>query len=118
MTGLARPATRSARPPTTCASSAASTCSPAGPVTALPGPAHSRPHHRRPAGLREQGIGPILAGVGSLGWTQPVHRTRIDRDDQTLRTGMQTRFHDLAIITGSAVAQTTLLSIQAPQGPR
>jgi|ERR1022692_12880 hypothetical protein len=48
--------------------------------------------------LRDQVIAPILAGVRSprLG-RKPAHWTRIDRDYENLRTGMQALFHDLGI---------------------
>jgi hypothetical protein len=54
--------------------------------------------------LRDQVIGPILAGVRSprLG-RKPTHWTAIDRDYETLRIGMQTLFADLGI-TASAAA--------------
>ena len=53
--------------------------------------------------LRDHVIDPILAGVRSpkLG-RKPTHWTAIDRDYETLRIGMQTLFHDLAITTGAA----------------
>jgi hypothetical protein len=55
--------------------------------------------------LRDQVIGPILAGVRSprLG-RKPAHWTAVDRDYETLRIGMQTLFHDLGITTSSAAA--------------
>jgi hypothetical protein len=55
--------------------------------------------------LRDQVIGPILAGVRSprLG-RKPAHWTAIDRDYETLRIGMQTLLHDLGITTSSAAA--------------
>jgi len=55
--------------------------------------------------LRDQVIGPILAGVRSprLG-RKPAHWTAIDRDYETLRIGMQTLFADLGITTSSAAA--------------
>jgi hypothetical protein len=55
--------------------------------------------------LRDQVIGPILAGVRSprLG-RKPAHWTAIDRDYETLRVGMQTLFHDLGITASSAAA--------------
>jgi hypothetical protein len=48
--------------------------------------------------LRDQVIAPILAGVRSprLG-REPAVWTRLDRDYETLRIGMQTLFHDLGI---------------------
>jgi hypothetical protein len=53
--------------------------------------------------LRDQVIGPILAGVRSprLG-RKPAHWTAIDRDYETLRIGMQALFADLGITAGSA----------------
>jgi hypothetical protein len=55
--------------------------------------------------LRDQVIAPILAGVRSprMG-RKPAHWTRIDRDYETLRTGMQTLFHDLGITPATAAA--------------
>jgi hypothetical protein len=55
--------------------------------------------------LRDQVIGPILAGVRSprLG-RKPAHWTAVDRDYETLRIGMQTLFADLGITTSSAAA--------------
>jgi hypothetical protein len=55
--------------------------------------------------LRDQVIGPILAGVRSprLG-RKPAHWTAIDHDYETLRIGMQTLFADLGISAGSAAA--------------
>jgi hypothetical protein len=55
--------------------------------------------------LRDQVIGPILAGVRSprLG-RKPAHWTAIDRDYETLRIGMQVLFADLGITTSSAAA--------------
>ena len=35
---------------------------------------------------------------------QPAHWTRIDRDYENLRTGMQTLFHDLGITVSAAAA--------------
>jgi hypothetical protein len=48
--------------------------------------------------LRDQVIGPILAGVRSprMG-RKPAVWTRVDRDYEALRIGMQTLFHDLGI---------------------
>ncbi len=53
--------------------------------------------------LRDQVIGPILAGVRSprLG-RKPAHWTAIDRDYETLRIGMQALFADLGITTSAA----------------
>ena len=58
--------------------------------------------------LRDQVIAPILAGVRSarLG-RKPAHWTIIDRDYETLRTGMQTLFHDPGINARAAAAWTT-----------
>jgi hypothetical protein len=55
--------------------------------------------------LRDQVIGPILAGVRSprLG-RKPAHWTAVDRDYETLRIGMQSLFADLGITTSSAAA--------------
>ncbi len=55
--------------------------------------------------LRDQVIGPILAGVRSprLG-RKPTHWTAIDRDYEALRIGMQTLFADLGITASSAAA--------------
>jgi hypothetical protein len=55
--------------------------------------------------LRDQVLGPILAGVRSprLG-RKPAHWTAVDRDYETLRIGMQTLFADLGITTSSAAA--------------
>jgi hypothetical protein len=48
--------------------------------------------------LRDQVIGPILAGVRSprMG-RKPTHWTPVDRDYETIRIHMQTLFHDLGI---------------------
>jgi hypothetical protein len=53
--------------------------------------------------LRDQVIGPILAGVRSprLG-RKPAHWTAVDRDYETLRIGMQALFADLGITTSAA----------------
>jgi hypothetical protein len=55
--------------------------------------------------LRDQVIAPILAGVRSprLG-RKPALWTRVDRDYETLRIGMQTLFHDLGITTPAPAA--------------
>ena len=55
--------------------------------------------------LRDQVIAPILAGVRSprIG-RKLAHWTRIDRDYETLRTAMQTLFHDLGITTAVPAA--------------
>jgi hypothetical protein len=46
-----------------------------------------------------------IAGVRSpRRGRKPAHWTRIDRDYETLRTGMQTLFHDLGIATPVATA--------------
>jgi hypothetical protein len=49
--------------------------------------------------------GPILAGVRTprMG-RKPAAWTRVDRDYETLRTGMQTLFHDLGITPAAAAA--------------
>jgi hypothetical protein len=53
--------------------------------------------------LRDQVIAPILAGVRSpRPGRKPAHWTRIDRDYETLRTGMQTLFRDLGITAAAA----------------
>jgi hypothetical protein len=55
--------------------------------------------------IRDQVIAPILAGVRSpRQGRKPAHRTRIDRDYQTLRIGMQNLFHDLGITPIAAAA--------------
>jgi hypothetical protein len=55
--------------------------------------------------LRDQVIGPILAGARSpRRGRKPTHWTRIDRDYETLRVGMQTLFHDLGITTEAPAA--------------
>ena len=55
--------------------------------------------------LRDQVIAPILAGIRSpRQGRKPATWTRIDRDYETLRIGMQTLFHDLGITPGSAAA--------------
>jgi hypothetical protein len=77
-------------------------------------PARTRRYHIPPEAartiaallaLRDQVIAPILAGVRSprMG-RKPAHWTRIDRDYETLRTGMQTLFHDLGITPATAAA--------------
>ena len=55
--------------------------------------------------LRDQVIGPILAGVRSprMG-RKPAIWTRIDRDYETLRIGMQTLFDDLGITAVATAA--------------
>jgi len=55
--------------------------------------------------LRDQVIGPILAGVRSprMG-RKPAVWTRVDRDYETLRIGMQDLFHDLGITPTAAAA--------------
>jgi hypothetical protein len=53
--------------------------------------------------LRDQVITPILAGIHSpRRGRKPAHWTRIDRDYETLRIGMQTLFHDLGITSDAA----------------
>lgn len=55
--------------------------------------------------VRDQVIAPILAGVRSpRRGRKPAHWTRIDRDYETLRIGMQTLFHDLGIMTAVPAA--------------
>jgi hypothetical protein len=55
--------------------------------------------------LRDQVIAPILAGIRSpRQGRKPATWTRIDRDYETLRIGMQTLFHDLGITPSSAAA--------------
>jgi hypothetical protein len=55
--------------------------------------------------LRDQVIAPILAGVRSAHrGRKPAHWTRIDRDYETLRTGMQGLFDDLGITLTAAAA--------------
>ena len=78
-------------------------------------PGQSRRYHTPPdaartiaalLALRDQVIAPILAGIRSprMG-RKPAHWTRIDRDYETIRTGMQTLFHDLGItVTAPAAA--------------
>lgn len=77
-------------------------------------PGDSRRYHvPRPAArtiaalvvLREQVIGPILAGLRSpRQGRKPAHWTRVDRDYETIRVHMQTLFADLAIGTAAAAA--------------
>jgi hypothetical protein len=53
--------------------------------------------------LRDHVIAPILAGVRSpRQGRQPTHWTAVDRDYETLRTGMQTLFGHLGISTAAA----------------
>jgi len=53
--------------------------------------------------LRDQVLAPILAGIRRPGPGRPPNsRTQIDRDYETLRAGMRTLFHDLAISTAAA----------------
>jgi hypothetical protein len=53
--------------------------------------------------LRDQVITPILAGIHSpRRGRKPAHWTRIDRDYETLRIGMQNLFHDLGITAAAA----------------
>jgi hypothetical protein len=54
--------------------------------------------------LRDQVIAPILAGSAAPHGTQARALDRIDRDYETLRTDMQTLFHDLGITTAVPVA--------------
>jgi len=55
--------------------------------------------------LRDQVIVPILAGIRSpRRGRKPATWTHIDRDYETLRTGMQALFHDLGINVSAAAA--------------
>jgi hypothetical protein len=55
--------------------------------------------------LRDQVIGPLLAGVRTpRRGRRPATWTRIDRDYETLRLGMQTLFRDLGLTTAAAAA--------------
>jgi hypothetical protein len=55
--------------------------------------------------LRDHVISPLLAGIRSpRRGRKPTHWTTIDRDYETLRTNMQTLFHDLGITTDAAAA--------------
>ena len=55
--------------------------------------------------LRDHVIAPILAGIRApRRGRPPAHWTRIDRDYETLRIGMQTLFRDLGIETLPAAA--------------
>jgi hypothetical protein len=75
-------------------------------------PARTRRYHIPPQqartiaallALRNQVIAPILAGVHSpRRGRKPAHWTRIDRDYETLRIGMQTLFQDLGITADAA----------------
>ena len=77
-------------------------------------PATTRRYHTPPdaaraiaalLALRDQIIAPILAGVRSpRRGRKPATWTRIDRDYETLRIGMQTLFHDLGITHAAATA--------------
>jgi hypothetical protein len=77
-------------------------------------PAGTRRYHTPPdaaraiaalLALRDQVIAPILAGVRSpRRGRKPATWTRIDRDYETLRTGMQALFHDLGITHDAAAA--------------
>jgi len=75
---------------------------------------HSRRYHVPPSAartiaalltLRDQVIAPVIAGVRSprMG-RKPAHWTRIDRDYENLRIGMQTLFHHLGITPAAAAA--------------
>ncbi len=77
-------------------------------------PGHTRRYHIPPEAartiaallaIRDQVIAPIIAGVRSprMG-RKPAHWTRIDRDYETLRIGMQALFHDLGITTAVPAA--------------
>jgi hypothetical protein len=53
--------------------------------------------------LRDHVLAPVLAGVRRPGPGRPPKTlTRIDRDYETLRSGMRTLLHDLGISTGAA----------------
>jgi len=75
-------------------------------------PGHTRRYHVPPEAartiaallaLRDQVIAPIIAGVRSpRPGRKPAHWTRIDRDYETLRIGMQTLFHHLGITTAAS----------------
>ncbi len=77
-------------------------------------PARTRRYHTPPDAartiaalltLRDQVIGPILAGVRSpRRGRKPAIWTRVDRDYETLRIDMQTLFHDLGITPAAAAA--------------
>jgi hypothetical protein len=55
--------------------------------------------------LRDHVIAPILAGVRSpRPGRRPAHWTRIDRDYENLRIGMQSLFDDLGIATSAVAA--------------
>ncbi|MEA2534007.1 MAG: hypothetical protein QOJ93_1818, partial [Actinomycetota bacterium] len=55
--------------------------------------------------LRDQVIGPILAGVRVPRQGRPPKAwTRIDRDYEVLRVGMQTLFGDLGLTTSMPMA--------------
>jgi hypothetical protein len=55
--------------------------------------------------LREQVIGPILAGTRSprMG-RKPATWTQVDHDYEKIRISMQSLFHDLGITTGATAA--------------
>ncbi len=75
-------------------------------------PGHARRHHVPPQAartitalivLRQEVIGPILAGVRvPRRGRPPTHWTTVDRDYEALRVGMHKLFHDLAITTTAA----------------
>jgi hypothetical protein len=77
-------------------------------------PSHTRRYHIPPEAartiaallaLRDQVIAPILAGIRSpRRGRKPAHWTRIDRDYETLRIGMQGLFDDLGITASTAAA--------------
>lgn len=55
--------------------------------------------------LRDQIIGPILAGVRSpRQGRKPAHWSRLDRDYETIRVHMETLFTDLGITTTATAA--------------
>ena len=94
------PLQQSARPPTTCARSAANSSSTNPPDPPLPRPAPAARTIAALLTLRDQVIAPILAAVRSprMG-RKPAHWTRVDRDYERIRIDMQTLFNDLAIET-------------------
>ncbi|HZD03209.1 MAG TPA: hypothetical protein VFA46_24350 [Actinomycetes bacterium] len=72
----------------------------AGPVTPLPDPARSRPHHRRAAGPAQPGHRPHPGRCPQpRRGRKPAHWTAVDRDYETLRIGMQTLFADLKMLS-------------------
>ena len=63
----------------------------------LPGSRRRRPNPHRLVTLRDHVIAPVLAGVRKPVGRHPNTYTRIDRDYDTLRTGLRTLFTDLGI---------------------